>query len=60
MCVKGGSKSDVLAQNRANGRAFEKQEFAKFSTQNNNAVEQITIKTSSGVKTRVDAIGLER
>lgn len=53
------SKADVLAQNRANGRAFEQQEFAKFSSQNNNAVEQITVKTSSGVRTRVDAIGLD-
>ncbi|MEE1247790.1 MAG: RHS repeat-associated core domain-containing protein, partial [Lachnospiraceae bacterium] len=56
---KSGSKADVLAQNRANGRAFEQQEFAKFGSQNNNAVEQITVKTSSGVKTRVDAIGLD-
>ena len=56
---KSGSKADVLAQNRANGRAFEQQEFAKFSSRNNNAVEQITVKTSSGVKTRVDAIGLD-
>lgn len=54
-----GSKADVLAQNRANGRAFEQQEFAKFSSQNSNAVEQITVKTSSGVRTRVDAIGLD-
>ena len=54
-----GSKADVLVQNRTNGRAFEQQEFAKFSSQNNNAVEQITVKTSSGVKTRVDAIGLD-
>lgn len=57
--IEGGTKTDVLAQNRANGRAYEQQEFAKFSSQNNNAVEQITIKTSSGVKTRVDAIGLD-
>ena len=54
-----GSKADVLAQNRTNGRAFEQQEFAKFSSQNNNAVEQITVKTSSSVKIRVDAIGLD-
>lgn len=61
MCLayQSGSKADVLAQNRTNGRAFEQQEFAKFSSQNNNAVEQITVKTSSGVKTRVDAIGLD-
>ena len=57
--VESCSKADVLAQNRANGRAFEQQEFAKFSSQNNNAVEQITVKTSSGVRTRVDAIGLD-
>ena len=44
---------------KINGRAFEQQEFAKFSSQNKNAVEQITVKNSSGVKTRVDAIGLD-
>ena len=48
-----------MAENRAKGRAFEKQEFNKFSQQYNNAVEQVTIKTPSGVKTRVDAIGLD-
>ena len=57
--VESGSKADVLAQNRANGRVFEQQEFANFSSKNNNAVEQITVKTSSGVRTRVDAIGLD-
>lgn len=56
---KSGSKADVLAQNRVNGRAFEQQEFAKFSSQNSKAVEQITVKTPSGVRTRVDAIGLD-
>ena len=55
--VESGSKADVLAQNRANGRVFEQQEFAKFSSKNNNAVEQITVKTSSGVRTRVDESG---
>lgn len=55
----GSSKADILAQNRETGRAFEKQEFAKFSSEYNNSVEQITVKTSSGVKTRVDAIGLD-
>lgn len=55
---KGGSKADVLAQNRVNGRAFKQQEFANFSQNCSDAVEQVTIKTPSGVKTRVDAIGL--
>ena len=59
LCSVGGSKADVLAQNRAKGRTFEQQEFAKFKSQNKNAVEQITVKTSSGVRTRVDAIGLD-
>ena len=58
-CSKSDSKAEVLAQNRAKGRAFEQQEFAKFNSKNNNAVEQITVKTSSGVRTRVDAIGLD-
>ena len=57
--AESGSKADVLAQNRVNGRAFEQQEFAKFSSQNSKAVEQITVKTPSGVRTRVDAIGLD-
>ena len=57
--VEGGTKATVLAKNRENGRAYEQQEFAKFSSQHSNAVEQITVKTSSGVKTRVDAIGLD-
>ena len=55
----GGSKAEILARNRANGRAYEQQEFAKFSSQHNHAVKQITVKTSSGVRTRVDAIGLD-
>ena len=55
---KGAGKAETLANNREIGRAYEKQEFAKFSSQNRNAVEQVTIKTPSGVRTRVDAIGL--
>jgi len=54
-----GSKADTLAQNRINGKAYELQEFSKFSSQNSNAVEQVTIKTKSGVRTRVDAIGID-
>ena len=53
------SKAEILAKNRETGRAFEKQEFAKFSSEYNNSVQQITIKTPCGVKTRVDAIGLD-
>lgn len=54
---KGGS--DILANNKVKGALFENQEFAKFSNKYNNTAEQITIKTPSGTKTRVDAIGLD-
>ena len=57
--AKSSTKADTLTQNRMQGKAYEQQEFAKFSSQNSNAVEQITIKTESGVKTRVDAIGID-
>ena len=53
------TKAEILQQNKAKGRAFEKQEFAKFSAKYNNAAEQVTIKTPSGTRTRVDAIGLD-
>ena len=57
--AKSAKKADVLADNRKAGKVFEQQEFAKFSSVNSNAVEQITIKTNSGVRTRVDAIGID-
>jgi hypothetical protein len=57
--IEGGSQADVLAKNRTQGKAFEQQEFSDFSKTNSNAVEQVTIKTSSGTNTRVDAIGLD-
>lgn len=53
------TKAEILQQNKAKGRAFEKQEFAKFSAKYNNAAEQVTIKNPSGTRTRVDAIGLD-
>ncbi len=57
--TEGGSQADVLAKNRSQGKVFEQQEFSNFSSNNTSAAEQITIKTSSGTKTRVDAIGLD-
>ena len=48
---------DTLVHNRAQGKAFEEQEFPKFDDKTVNAQEQITIKTSDGTKIRVDAIG---
>ena len=48
MCLayQSGSKADVLAQNRVNGRAFEQQEFAKFSSQNSKAGPMSRFSTS--------------
>ncbi len=56
---KDGNRANTLEKNRTNGKIYEQQEFAKFKAQNSNAVEQVTIKTKSGVKTRVDAIGID-
>ena len=58
--IKGGSQADVLAKNRANGRAFEEAKMSEFSSGVNNAVEQITIKTNQGTKIRVDAMGTDK
>ena len=52
-------KADILAKNKAKGRAFEKEKFQEFSETHLYATEQVTIKTTSGVKVRVDAIGLD-
>lgn len=48
-----------MRKNAAQGKAYEQQEFSKFANNTNEAVEQITIKTSEGTKIRVDAIGVD-
>ena len=53
------TKTLLLKKNREQGRAFEQEQFEIFSTQWENAVEQITIKTTVGTRTRVDAIGFD-
>jgi hypothetical protein len=53
------TKKDTLESNRKKGKDYENKEFKKFSEKYSNAVEQVTIKTESGTKTRVDAIGLD-
>lgn len=45
-----------MAENRKRGAAFEKKEFAKFKEMYPNARSQVTVKTPSGVRTRLDAI----
>ena len=52
-------KAEILAENKARGTAYEQQKFEEFSVKNQHAVQQITIETKSGYKTRVDAIGID-
>ena len=52
-------KTEILNENKARGAAFEQQKYAEFSAENKHAVQQITIKTPSGTRTRVDAIGID-
>ncbi|GMA98776.1 hypothetical protein [Pelosinus sp. IPA-1] len=56
---KGSSKAETLAKNRETGRAFEKESLEKMQENNDNVVEQITVKTKSGTKTRLDGIGVD-
>jgi RHS repeat-associated protein len=53
----GKKKAETLARNRANGAAFEQSTKKAISRTQKNVKEQITIKTTNGVKTKVDFIG---
>ncbi len=53
------STDDTLANNRANGKEFANKSFENFNSKYKNAVEEVTVKTPSGVKTRFDAMGLD-
>ena len=54
------SKAEIMKKNREQGRLYEQKEFRKFSKKYSNAVQQITIKTNSNERTRVDAIGTDK
>ena len=51
---KNSKKNNILAKNKAKG-----QEFAQFKSTYSKAQEQVTIKTASSRKIRLDAIGLD-
>lgn len=57
-----GATDDVpqIRKNASRGKAYEQQEFSKFSNNANDAVEQITSKTPDGTKICVDAIGIDK
>ena len=52
-------KAEILRENRIRGAAYEKEKFADFSKTYSHAETQITIRTASGKRTRVDAIGYD-
>lgn len=52
-------RTDILRENKIRGAAYEKEKFAEFSSKYSHAETQVTIKTDSGRKTRVDAIGYD-
>ena len=54
-----GEKADILAQNCAQGRAYKQKSFIEFNQNFTHSQEQITVKTQSSVKTRLDAIGFD-
>lgn len=46
-----------LAKNKAAGDAFEKQVMEQLQKTQNGVVQQVTVKTQSGTKTRIDLVG---
>jgi len=54
------TKAEILAENKANGRAFEVEKVSELNKVANNVEEQITIVTKDGTKIRVDAMGYDK
>ena len=52
-----GEAKSTIQQNRAAGDAFEQQVKGQLQQTQTGVVEQVTVKTQSGVKTRIDLIG---
>ena len=57
---KGVSKAERLKQNKINGRDFEIESLEVMKAKADNVVEQITVKSKSKTKTRLDAIGKDK
>ena len=56
---KGKTRAEILVHNKAKGKAYAQKKFDKFKSKYSFAEKEVTIKTSSGTRTRVDAIGLD-
>lgn len=54
------SKASNIAANAKQGAAFEKLVMEKNSLTQDNLVEQITLKTQSGIRTRIDIVGKDK
>lgn len=49
--------STQLEKNKRNGKAFEEETFADYSEDKAESVREVTLKTNSGTRTRLDMIG---
>jgi hypothetical protein len=54
------TKIDILKENQLKGKAFEQITKTNVEKVQNNVVEQITLETKSGVKTRIDILGTDK
>ena len=52
--------TSTVRQNAKSGADFEKQTSARLSQTDDNVVDQITVKTQSGTKTRIDHVSTDR
>jgi RHS repeat-associated protein len=58
---EGTSPKALVGRNAAQGRAFEQRVVSQLEAEGQEGVvEQVTVKTESGVRTRVDAVGRDR
>lgn len=57
--VKGTGNSQIK-QNKANGEVYEKKVMANMSKTHSDVTQQITVKTQSGAKTRLDIVGTNK
>ena len=58
--VTKNSKAEQLKKNREQGKKFEKERTKEFKKENHETENEITLKTESGTKTRVDVIGKDK
>jgi len=55
-----GKRTSKVLENKAKGDAFEKVVKEEIAQTQSNVVQQVTVKTESGVKTRLDIVGIDK